>query len=253
MLHRINLPDCIIHLDWVVELQCNLLHALCDPSISLDDVTVDWVKSIRPDIDDDWVRRFCGWSTGKKSMLNRMKAVANLTEQEKQAVINHYEANLQFPDAFDDTKEQPPATTPLSDTFSPAVSTAYSDFFEMFYAPIFYRKSNHHGYPVDGAEHDKRFSKRVYLKAYYEVNEHLKVCPLCDGSMDGAELDHWLAKHHLPELNCHSLNLVEICSVCNSVTNKGKKLTLDPAAPQPFANWFHPHLRPACFSWSYPG
>ena len=245
MLHRINLPDCTTGLDWVVHLQCNLLHALCNPAIGPEDVTKEWVKSIRLDVDDDWMNRFCGWKTGDKSMLDRMKAVAGLSAGDKQAVIQHYENNLQFSDAFDDSKPNPPATTPLPDGLSNTAAAVYRDLFEMFYTPIFYRKSPLQGYPVEGEEQDKRFSKSVYLEAYHEINSRLAVCPLCDGSMDGAELDHWLAKQHLPELNCHPFNLVEICQVCNSVTNKGKKLTLDSASPDPFANWFHPHLRPA--------
>ena len=245
MLHRINLPDCTTHLDWVVQLQCNLLHALCDPAIGAEDVTKEWVKSIRPDIDSDWMSRFCGWSTGGKSMLDRMKAVADLSAGDKQAVIQHYENNLQFPDAFDGNKPNSPTTKPLPDDLSESATKAYRDFFEMFYAPIFYRKSTRQGYPVEGGEMDKRFSKSTYLEAYHKANKDLAVCPLCDGSMDGAELDHWLAKKHLPELNFHPLNLVEICPACNSVTNKGEKLALDEGTAQPFDSWFHPFLRPA--------
>ena len=245
MLHRINLPDCTTHLDWIVQLQCDLLHALCDPALEVNDVTKEWVKSIRPDIDGDWMKRFCGWSIGGKSMLDRMKAVAGLSPNDKQAVIQHYENNLQFPDAFDDTKPNPPATTPLADALSAASAKVYRDFFEMFYAPIFYRQSRRQGYPVESGELDYRFSKSIYLEAYRKANKQLAVCPLCDGSMDGAELDHWLAKKHLPELNCHPLNLIEICTTCNSVTNKGEKLALDKGAARPFDSWFHPFLRPA--------
>jgi hypothetical protein len=245
VLHKINLPDCITHLDWIVQLQGDLLRALCNPGVEADEITVNWVKGIRPDVDGDWMRRFCNWSTGQNSMLDRMKAVAGLAETDKQAIALHYETNLQFPDAFDDTKEEPPAAKPLQDSLSPAASAAYRDFFEMFYDPIFYAGTTHKGYPVEDVELGKRFSKSVYLEAYHEANEKLKVCPLCDGSMDGAQLDHWLAKQYMPELNCHPLNLVEICQVCNDVTNKGKKLTLDQSAAQPFADWFHPHLREA--------
>ena len=89
------------------------------------------------------------------------------------------------------------------------------------------------------------FTKDNYLEAYHTANPDLKVCPLCDGGMDGAELDHWLAKKHLPELNCHPQNLVEICGACNSTTNKGGKLALNAGVVEPFANWLHPYLRSA--------
>jgi len=250
MLHRINLPDCRAHLDWIVQFQCNLLHALCDPTVVPVLVDIDWVKSIRADVDDDWMTRFCGWKKEQKSILQRMQAIAGLTAAEKQIVIDHYEANLQYPDAFDDDKADPPPTIPLPNGLTESAAKAYRGFFEMFYAPIFYKASNHQGYPVEGGELAKRFWKAVYLQGYHEANPKMAVCPLCDGSMDGAELDHWLPKEQLPELNCHPLNLVEICGTCNSVINKGKKPTFDESRPQPFANWFHPYLRQAegCYS-----
>lgn len=151
-------------------------------------------------------------------------------------------ANLQFPDSFDDIKAPPP-TAPLPDGLSDDAARVYREFFDMFYAPIFYRSSNRQGYPVESGELEQRFSKSVYLDAYHTANPNFAVCPLCDGSMDGAELDHWLAKEHMPELNCHPLNLVEICQACNDVENKGQRLTLDQGAARPFDNWGHPHLR----------
>ena len=113
----------------------------------------------------------------------------------------------------------------------------------MFYAPIFYRDK---GYPIpDDDLNGKPFTRDHYLDAYRATNHQTSVCLTCDGSMDGAELDHWLAKRHLPELNCHPRNLVEMCGACNSSTNKGEKLALNAAAPDPFGDWFHPHLRSA--------
>lgn len=244
MLHKINLPDCTAHLNWVVRLQCNLLHALCDPDLAPADVTADWAIALRPDVDGDWIRRLCRWSKTKKSMLARMKAVAGLAVDEKQAVITHYEANMQFPDSFDDAKEAPPATTPLPNGLSADAEAAYRDYFLMFYDPIFYGQK---GYPIDDPNlNGKWFTKDSYLESYHAANPAIKVCPLCDGTMDGAEVDHWLAKNrHFPELNCHPQNLVEICGACNGRTNKGEKLALDTGTMDPFKNWFHPYMRPA--------
>lgn len=247
MLHKINLSACTAHLEWVVQLQGDLLRALCDPAVVAGDVTVDWVKARRVDIDAAWVNRFCAWSKEKKSMLDRMQAVATLTGADKQAVVAHYEHNLRYPEAFAAAAApSPPATTALPDGLSVSAVTAYRDFFEMFYAPIFYRKK---GYPINAPDlNGELFTKEQYLGAYHAANPEMKVCPLCDGSMDGAELDHWLAQKHLPELNCHPQNLVEICGACNGRTNKGEKLALEPGQANPFGNWFHPHLRPAADS-----
>jgi len=112
MLHRINPPDCMTHLDWIVGLQCNLLHALCDPAVGPEVVDIDWVKNIRPDVDDDWMTRFCGWEKKGESILQRMQAVAALLAADKRLMIEHYEANLQYPDAFDDHKADPSKRVP---------------------------------------------------------------------------------------------------------------------------------------------
>lgn len=94
MLHKINLPNCTDYLNWIVQLQCNLLHALCDPDLAPADVTADWAIALRPDVDGDWMRRLCVWSKSARSMLDRMRALAGLAIGEKQAVIAHYEAML---------------------------------------------------------------------------------------------------------------------------------------------------------------
>ena len=243
MLHSINLSACTQHLGWVVQLQGDLLRALCDPAIAAGDVTVDWVKARRADIGPAWVERFCTWSKEKKSVLDRMRGVAGLPAVDKQSLVAHYERNLRYPDAFNAALPAPPATTPLKDRLSANGATAFCDFFELFYSPIFYRKK---GYPIVAPDlNGKPFTKDRYLAACHAANPDMKVCPLCDGSMDGAELDHWLVQKHLPELNCHPQNLLEVCGACNSRTNKGEKLAMDKVPAAPFDNWFHPHLRPA--------
>ena len=161
----------------------------------------------------------------------------------KQALTRHYEDNFRYAEAFREAAPRPPATTPLPNGFSKKAATVYRNFFEMFYAPIFYRDK---GYPIDAPKlNGKLFSKDEYLEAYHTANPELMVCPFCDGGMDGAQLDHWLAQKHFPELNCYAQNLVEICAACNSRSNKGEKKPLDSNEPDPFAYWFHPHLRPA--------
>ena len=243
VLHRIELPDCRQHLEWVVRLQDDLLQALCVPGLAADRVTADWVGAQRPDIDAAWIRRFCGWEKAGRSVLARMQAVAGLPAPDRQALLGHYRVNLRFHEAFDEHLEPPPPTTPLPDRLSAPAAGAYRNFFEMFYAPIFYRDK---GYPIDADDlNGEPFTRDHYLHAYRATNDRTLVCPTCDGSMEGAELDHWLAKRHLPELNCHPENLVEICGACNGSANKGQKLALDGAAPDPFDDWFHPHLRSA--------
>ncbi|MDV6345297.1 hypothetical protein R2Q26_12190 [Nitrosomonas sp. Is37] len=227
----------------MVKFQSDLLHALCDPNLTGSHVTIEWVKLRRPDIDTDWIDRFCAWYKSGKSILDRMQVVAALPNADKQMLVDHYATNIFYADAFDNFKA-PPAIAPLPGGLSSNAAAAYRDFFELFYDPIFYSNK---GYPIIDSPNtnNKRFSKDNYLEAYHAANPDVKVCPLCDGSMDGAELDHWLAKKHLPELNCYPQNLVEICGTCNSRSNKGEKLALDSKTTKPFDSWFHPHLRPA--------
>ncbi len=237
MLHKINQPECIRHLEWIVSFQGDLLRALCDSTVTADDITVEWVKAQRPDINDNWLERFCNWSKDLKSIIERMKKVAKLLDDDKRILIAHYEKNLRYKEAFDNTLPPPPATISCSRELSKKAASAYRDYFDMFYAPILYK-----GYPInDGVN----FTRNDYVKACQIANPELEVCPLCDGEKNGAELDHWLAKKHFPELNCHPQNLVEICSECNSSSNKGEKLALDKSETEPFNNWFHPFLRPA--------
>ena len=243
VLHRIELPDCRQHLEWVVQLQYDLLQALCDIGLSANHITADWVAAQRPDIDTAWIQRFCGWTKSGQSILARMRAVAGLQALDKQALLDHYRVNLRFHETFDEDLEPPPPTTPLRDQLSDPAARAYRNFFEMFYAPIFYRDK---GYPIEADDlNGKPFTRDYYLAAYRATNNQTSVCLTCDGSMDGAELDHWLAKRHFPELNCHPQNLVAMCGACNGPSNKGEKLALNTADPDPFDNWFHPHLRPA--------
>jgi len=176
MLFTINLPVCSQHLQWVVQFRGDLLHSLCVPHIGVVDVTNGWAKALRPDIDGNWIDRFCGWTIKDKSILVRMQAVASLLAADKQTLITHYDNNLRYQEAFADATPPPPVTTPLPAVLSEDAVAAYLDFFEMFYAPIFY---NDKGYSIEAADlNGKRFTKNYYLEAYSAANQDLKVCPL---------------------------------------------------------------------------
>lgn len=235
MLYRINLPNCTQHLNWVVQLQSDLLHALCDPNLNAGTVTADWVKNQRQDINPRWIERFCRRRKDHKSILDRMKDIAGLSPLAKRAIIRHYDNNLRYLEAFSTTSQSPPTTRSVPENWAKSTSSKYYDFFEMFYEI---------GYMINASD-GELFSIKNYLEAYRLSNSELRVCPLCDGSMDDPEFDHWLARNYLPELNCHPQNLVEVCGACNGPRNKHGKVTFDDGQTNPFAKWFHPHLRPA--------
>lgn len=242
MLHKINLPGCHPALTWIVQLQTDLLTALCAHGISARDVTAEWVASHRPGIDDKWVKRFCSWTREGTSILARMQDIAALPPNTKDQILRHFNKNLQYADAFDTTKSPPP-TTPLPNGLEQEAATKYRAFLEVFYDPAFYKQK---GFPVhaDGSR-GGCFHKDIFIKRSHTDNDDLGVCPLCDGELDDSEVDHWLAKKHFPELACHPYNLVEICGACNGRSNKGEKLTLSPQNVKAFDDWFHPYLRPA--------
>jgi hypothetical protein len=57
MLHPIRLPSCYPALEWVVQLQRDLLAKLCEPATTAAIVTPQWVAAIRPDC-TAWLEKF---------------------------------------------------------------------------------------------------------------------------------------------------------------------------------------------------
>ncbi len=244
MLHKIKLPNCHPALSWIVQLQTDLLTALCAHNINQADVTMEWVAAQRPDIADEWINKFCSWVKGGKSILDHMQDIAGLPNHIKDELLTHFQENSQFVDSFDAGKNPPP-TQQLQQGMSNDADKKYRAFLVLFYDPVFYKGK---GYPVaTNGNNDVavRFHKNSFLKSCHTKNKNVTVCPLCDGSLDGSQVDHWLAKAHFPELSCQPYNLIEICQACNSRSNKGEKLVLDNGNGRPFDDWFHPYLRPA--------
>ncbi|WP_295433267.1 hypothetical protein [uncultured Thiodictyon sp.] len=244
MLHRLEVADCRLALEWIVKLQTKLMTALCDPKIQAPDITAAWAQNVLPDIESDWVSRYCGWyrtkGTNKHSMLERMKALAALPTVDRHQCLVHLKDNLEFCLAFDPAAH-PPATRPRDKALSKKASDVYRELLEAFYLIAL-----NNGFPVkaDGSA-GKDFKHADVVTTAQAANPKLKVCPLCDGGKDGSELDHWLPKENFPELCCHPYNLVEICAACNGTENKGSKPVLNAEALEPFADWFHPYLRSA--------
>ncbi len=244
MLHAINLPGCRPAFEWIVQLQIDLFTALCDPNIGADDITVEWITARRPDISEEWLTKFCGWVKEKVSILERLQNIAALPDITKTQLLQHFNNNLRYEEAFNPA-QTPPATTQLQENMPDAADKKYRAFLVIFYDPVFYKSK---GYPVtlDGnGGADTIFHKDVFLEDSHTVNDDIRVCPLCDGALDGSQVDHWLAKKHFPELSCHPHNLIEICQACNNGSNKGQKLALNNGNARPFDDWFHPYLRQA--------
>lgn len=246
MLHRLNVPSCHIHLEWIVQLQRRLLAALCDPNATSSQVTLDWVLACLADLNPQWVTAFCRRKDRianiGKTMLEHMQALAAFSAIVKQQLLNAFDNDQLFPLAFDPVS---PQVCVLCDiTFLNAEETkAVRGFLESFYDPNFYASVGYYIPQGDGSK--LHFHKDKYLERFNAENPDVLVCPFCDGSREGAQIDHFYPKSKYPSLSCHPLNLVPICKNCNDRANKGEKVPLTPNAPDPMADWFHPYLRPA--------
>lgn len=94
----------------------------------------------------------------------------------------------------------------------------------------------------------KAVSRDALVQAFWSGNPDLKVCPACDGrkpdSISGrvyGHCDHHFPKGVHPALSVHPLNLVPICSECNS----SFKLQRDAVDKSCLAEMFLPYKRPA--------
>jgi hypothetical protein len=70
----------------------------------------------------------------------------------------------------------------------------------------------------------EEFGRKELLKAFFEENQGLEICPACDVSnfyIRGQKslhtaLDHYLPKSRYPHFSCHPYNLIPVCHFCNS-------------------------------------
>lgn len=247
MLHRLNVPSCRVHLEWIVQLQRRLLAALCDPAVTPRQVTLDWVLACLADLDPRWVTAFCRRkdkiTNVGKTMLEHIQAIAAFSATVKQQLLDAFDNDQLFHLAFDPASPQVCALRGITFLTDAEAIKAVRGFLESFYDPNFYASAGYHIPQSDGSA--IQFDKDEYLARFNTENPDVLVCPFCDGSREGAQIDHFYPKSKYPSLSCHPLNLVPICKNCNDRANKGEKVPLTPGAPDPMADWFHPYLRPA--------
>lgn len=247
MLHKLNVASCRANLDWIMQLQRRLLAALCDPNVTSSQVIVDWVLACLPDLDQQWVIAFCGRkdkiNNVGKMMLEHMQAIAAFPANMKQQLLNVFDNDQLFHLAFDPVNPQIRQLTDISSLNDQSAINTIRGFLESFYSPNFYANV---GYRIPHANGNAiHFHKDEFLDQFKRDNPDVLVCPLCDGSLDGVEVDHFYPKSKYPSLSINPLNLVPICPICNTRANKGEQVPLTPGAPDPMADWFHPYLRPA--------
>ncbi len=104
--------------------------------------------------------------------------------------------------------------------------------------------------PVDSHGNVPGEFRRSEIIDLFKSENDLNVCPLCDGDLNGAEIDHWLPEGKFPALSCFPKNLMPICHECNKPGRKHAKPPLSLGQPRPFDDWFHPYERPAVGTYS---
>lgn len=239
MLHPIKVPSCAPALEWLVQLQQDLLTKLCDPATTEATVTAGWIAATRPDC-SSWLEKFARRSFQKKTLLSSMQTIAAASPTQKQAIVHYFGTSQLFADAFDSTISAPTVLSSLESLGHDPTASSLRHFLEAFYEVAL-----QNGLPINADGHPGRgFDRRRFVETCQQEN-YGRVCPFCDGDMNGPQVDHWLPKSKYPALSCHPKNLVPVCHRCNSRECKGEKVPLDRESAQPFDNWFHPYERAA--------
>lgn len=239
MLHPIKVPSCAPALAWLVQLQHDLLTKLCDPATTAAMVTSEWVAAIRPDC-NSWLEKFAQRSHNKERLLVSMRIIATAPTAQKQAILRYFRTSQLFAEAFDSTVTTPTLLSSLDSLGGSPIASALRRLLEAFYEVAL-----QDGLPIDADGHPgQSFNRHQFVETCQQEN-YGRVCPFCDGDMNGPQVDHWLPKSKYPALSCHPKNLVPVCHRCNSRECKGEKVPLDRESTQPFHNWFHPYERAA--------
>jgi hypothetical protein len=248
MLYPINPPSCSPALDWAVQLQTDLITALCDANTTPAMVTPQWVRALRPNPQKigTWLERFAAQTFEKKKLMDAMLDIARLDDNAKARVLNYVANNYCFTDAFVPGRN-PPATNDVSVVGTEVTQSALKTILNAFYGLGLADKK---GFPVDANGCSGHCTTRSLFVGMFKNENNIEVCPLCEGDLNGAEVDHWLPASKYPALSCNPRNLVPICHDCNSRANKRDKPPLSAGQARPFDDWFHPYERPAAGQFS---
>lgn len=247
MLHKINLPHSWLYLNWIVAVQYRLLAHLCQPAITPDKVTVDWVIALFPKLDRAWLISFCSRSHEQNTLLVRMKIIAGFDDAVKAQVLADFTNDVQLKTAFQLDRQTPFKFKSLSGIRDNMAREAVRRFFDSFYAPSFYKddRNSRLGYYIPRRNNDTyHFHHAEFVSKFTASNNKLLVCAFCDGALSGVQVDHFYPRKHHPFLSCHPLNLVPICGECNKAKRETVPLDPTPNCADPMRDWFHPYLQP---------
>jgi hypothetical protein len=160
--------------------------------------------------------------------------------RQKKAIFTYFETSQAFPESFDSAVLSPTVISDVQSLGADGFVSCLRTLLEAFYE-LALRK----GLPIDAhGNTGHSFDRSQFVEIFKEENFD-RVCPFCDGDMNGPQVDHWLPKSKYPALSCHPKNLVPVCYRCNSRECKGERCPITPGNHRPFDDWFHPSERPA--------
>jgi hypothetical protein len=195
-------------------------------------------------VEADWLWAFLGRVESKKPLIERARALTEMSPIEKRKLLNWVQIVSEIAAQFTPNPPQWPQAPPA------IPSMAWKAFKELMEA--FYTKGLRDGLPYDPdgnpvANGGVRYSGFLQVfRETHRLNQHpdaREVCVLCGGRLgETPEVDHWISKSAFPLLSVCADNLLPACGDCNSATNKGTKPVHTNGS---FDDWFHPYLRHA--------
>lgn len=169
-----------------------------------------------------------------------MQTIASVSRSQKQRILRHFDNNQASTESFDATVRSPTEFSSVQTLRLDGIVSCLSTLLEAFY-----QIALQEGLPIDTRKITGRSFNRSQFAEIFTQENYGRVCPPCDGDMNGPEVDHWLPKSKYSALSCHPKNLMPVCHRCNSRECKGEKSPITLANLHPFDDWFHPYERTA--------
>jgi hypothetical protein len=240
VLHPIKQAKCGKKLQAIVELQHQLLAFVCDPACTSAHLAKpEFVKQFGPD-KGSWL--WARFTAGRSPVLEVLTTLVKLSVTDRQVILAAFEHDIRFEEHYDDD-----AFTFTFRVLSPDAQVAAKSLLQKFYDPLLTRS----GYPKAVHGDDGIFNRDDLIRAFWNSNPDLGVCPACDGQKPDevdskvyADVDHFLPKSEYPFLSCHEHNLLPLCIPCNRPF-KSKKDPIDDHIHMPMLRTFHPYHLPA--------
>ena len=248
MLHPINPPSCVNELLALVDLQKKTLE-FAEANSTYSDVSF---KAFVPSEFVDWLIALRGSTNkGSRKIANRFTQeitdYIKCSQTDKKQILIDFILDQEYFSRIEDSS--------FMFSLLPAKSIAHEkakDLLKEFYELL------GEGYPsvlVGLPLNTGLFLKSSVVSGYVKNNPDVEyVCPCCDSvftdsanaNEKGYTLEHYFPKSLYPSICLHPLNLIPMCSGCNSRKGDIDPLepSVSPAIQVPYAEIFHPISRP---------